>query len=453
MNNAQHKHFFQAVRWNAAESLLYQGILLGHQLLLFAVVDTQLYGLIGLIFSLLYLIVSLTNFGLDASMAQFFAHHDLTQNNIRSFLGPHIIIEIITLLFFGLLFIVATPFLSRMLPWLPQQLFLIVIVSCLIIFEGIKKTARTLLQLAFLNHQTASLEIASVALYATIVWTWYALGNPIDLFTIFFPMLITTTINTLLHCWFVYLWYYSLSTEANGTQKTASQSRIIKNRCFNYLHQLSHIIFSANFLVPLFAHSLGLETTGIIKVFTHTAYAITTLFNKMFGMTTEALFAQVIQQGNEKMNDVFGMVTKTIHQALYGLLIFFIINHTLFIKKFQTTQSLWFFLLFFLVLSISEYFFLAYEKLFITHEQTHMLLVFNGATIILSLLTLSQSGSLGAPLTLILLILIRILIFMSIKKRSMALWRVTSQWHHMDLHYFVAATSLSLLFCAIFNFF
>ena len=57
--------FIQAVSWNAAGALLYKFLLLAYQIFLFKNIDPTLYGQTGTIFSGIFFLISITNFGFE----------------------------------------------------------------------------------------------------------------------------------------------------------------------------------------------------------------------------------------------------------------------------------------------------------------------------------------------------------------------------------------------------
>src|SRR5579871_4111857 len=230
MLNLVYAKFIRGLRWNALESVWYQAALAGHQIMLFSLTSTSMFGFIGTVFSTLYLIVTITNFGLDSSLGTFFSYISDSKQAFRRIILPQLLPELFILLALAALFIFVRSLLNPYLPGTIQlDNLLIGALSILLLSEGLKKTLRTLLQLAFYNTITATVEIITITIYVGTVWTIYALGYPISLELIFFPMLITSCISTTVLASAVYVWYTTLpDSSSNATPQLAG--RILQNR-------------------------------------------------------------------------------------------------------------------------------------------------------------------------------------------------------------------------------
>lgn len=194
----------RSLRWIGFEAISYQLVLLLHQLALFKVVDYTLYGVVGTLFSLVYLAVSIADFGLESSISPFFAQLLLNGSRFRRFF----ILQLLPNLFFagilaaGFFFIGRLSFLSS----ISVQMFLILV--GLVVTETVKKTLRTAIHLAFLNSEAAFIEIGSIFLYVGSVWTFYFLGFPITLLLVFVPMFLVSLFSAV--CMFFVLFLFSL---------------------------------------------------------------------------------------------------------------------------------------------------------------------------------------------------------------------------------------------------
>jgi hypothetical protein len=277
------------------------------------------------------------------------------------------------------------------------------------------------------------------------MWGWYAKTHTLNMYSIFLPMLTSSTIGLALYIQSCYQWYKTLPTQEAHLQEKVTHGSIIKNRLYNYLNQLSHLAFSGNVLVPVFAAHSGFQAAALVKLASQGMYTVTTVIHKIFGVTAEALLTHARQLGLQHTNKAFGILTSTIHQAVYAVIIFFSINYLALIRcaHSPTDQSLWIALLLLLILQITEYFFISYEKLFAIHERSDILLFLNSVALATSLATIMCNSALGNSITIIFLLIIRCILFFCMHRLSQVTWLVQAQWS-MRPRYFVTALLGSL---------
>lgn len=422
-----YRNFTRSMAWNAFESVLYQLALLGHQLVLFQATPHATYGLIGTIFSLIYLCALITNFGLDVSLGVFIKQATASRQNFKKLFYLQLLPEYTLLASFFIIALLCQPLLG-------QQLILqyglsksmIVILASLVFFEGTKKTLRMILQLAFMNHKTAIVEVATIISYISMVWIGYFLGYPISIPLVFIPMLITSVLSWVVLCIFVYDFYRELPATSLDEVSWDTQWRMVHNRFFNFLNQISHMVFSSNFLVPFFAVLFGLGQAGLLKIVSYISYCITVILQKVFGLSGNMLLAHLKDAPHEDKQHAFVIITNYLHQALYGIIIFFIINHQSlsYLNSLPAAGITLSLMYLFLIINFSENFFIAYEKFYITQEKAGHLFMFN--IIVMSLLGLViYHAAVLSQLTLLLLIIsIRLIAFLGLSFLSFYQWRI-----------------------------
>jgi hypothetical protein len=439
--------FIRGLRWNTAESVWYQLALIGHQVVLFSLTTPSFYGLIGTLFSIIYLIITVTNFGLDTSLAPFFTLATKNKRLFKRVLLPQLIPELII---FSLVAVIlcTTQALLIAIPLVGPHLNseLIGIMGALIIVEGFKKTLRAILQLSFNNHLTALIEMATITLYISIIWLLYFLGHPITLNLIFVPMLMVSVMGTTALSYCVLAWYQHLPNESSDTLPAYFARRLFKSRLFNYANQISHTFFSGNFLVPFFAAQFGLAHAGVFKLLCNIAYGISTVIQKMFGLSTQALLAHVKDMHLLTKQDAFKTITYYLYQVLYAILLFVGIN----IYKISTwvgtstnSNALPLIILFFII-HFSEHFFMVYEKFFIIEEENFSLFLFNTSTIALIYGTLSITSGWSPLAVLLAILLIRIATFAALSYMSFYWWRLIPTWQ-LQPKCLIGALIISLL--------
>ncbi len=447
MLNAVYAKFIRGLRWNALESIWYQVALAGHQLMLFSLTPTSTFGFIGTVFSTLYLILTVTNFGLDSSLGTFFSSISSSKQAFRRIVLPQLLPELFILCVLALLFIALRSFL---IPHVPATMhldnLLVGALSMLLLSEGLKKTFKTLLQLAFYNTVTATIEIITITIYVGTVWTIYSSGYPITLELIFFPMLITSCINTAVLAGAVYLWYATLP-EVSANPVPPLAGRILQNRFFNYVTHLSHTLFSGNFLVPLFAVQCGLASAGIFKLVSTIAYTLSCILQKIFGLTTEALLAHVKPLHLDHKQDAFKKITYYLYPAVYTVLFCVCLNASKIVTFAGASahSTLPLIILFFMI-HFSEYFFMAYEKFFIIEEKNKYLFIINVGIIALMYVALSHAHTVSAFTILSTLLGVRILAFVVISSLAFYRWQLVPGWRIQPQYLALIALACLLFF-------
>ncbi len=436
----------RSFRWLSFEALGYQSILLAHQLLLFRLSDYKTYGLIGAVFSLVYLVVAVSDLGLESSISPFFSFLIKGKSLFRRFIVLQLFPGILTVFgVFGVVFFAKSWIKLAVLSHISTVM--LVSVGLLALSETVKKTVRTVMHLAFLNKEAAFIEVGTILGYVVLVWSFYFLGYPIGLPLIFVPMLVTSVVSTVVMIFLV--WGFSVSLPMS-TLPVISQKRVIVSRFFNYLSQLSHLIFSSNFLVPFFAFQFGLAHAGVFKLVSHIAYGVTSVLRKTFGLTSDAMLAKAKEMSLATKRAIFLRVTQKLHHALYGIIIFFAVNHAKILSSGSSSGGIDGSLVYlFLFICLSENFFIAYEKFYITQERAGSLLAFNVATMLL-IYGVVRIGSHFSQLgVLVAIVAVRVCMFALLSMLSFYTWNIKPQWR-MQPRYLVVAFSIALGFFVLF---
>jgi len=371
--------FSKSLRWSTIESLLYHAILLAHQLFLFNVTHYSIYGVIGIIFSSLYLLITITNFGLDLSISSLFLLFTKSKKAFKTLLMPQVIAQMVI---YNLIAIVVYLSSSCVFPILPTTLPLksyidtplLIILGLLFISEGIKKTARTMLNLNFLNKTTALIELATIITYTSCVWLYYMVQATITLYAVFVPMLIVSWVSTIILYAFLYKLYCTLPNAPMHIDSSI-HIRIIKNRCFTYLNQLNALLFSSNMLTSLCALYGGLQQAALFKFISSITHCLTSISQKIFYMPSEALLSFVKEQNHKTKQIAFSTITYAVSQVIYGISIFFIINYKKLLISSTIENSI--INVLFLIISLTEILFITYTTWYITQEKTKNLCIFN----------------------------------------------------------------------------
>ena len=422
-----YKQFSRSIAWNALESVSYQLLLLGHQIMLFKITHTPLYGFIGALFSVTYLVVTLTNFGLDISLSPFITIINKSKRTFKRILFKQLLIEYALLLFLVCLAFIGKSVLSNF-SWakvLNLDMSMVFLLIALIFFEGAKKTLRMILQLAFLNNKTAVIEIITIVSYVSIVWIGYFSGFEISLGLVFIPMVVLSALSSCFLLYYV-MRYYQQLPDHDVQLHHSLDKRILSSRFFNFLNQVSHMAFSSNFLVPFFAMLFGLEQAGILKLISAVSHCITTIIQKVFGISSAQLLSHLKDNQLTDKQEAFWQITSQLNQVLYGIIIFLAINIGTLLKLTawsgnHVTVTLAYL---FLIISFSENFFIAYEKFYIAEEKANYLFSFNIIVMSLMSFIIWQSVNFYSTSILLAIIIVRIFAFSCISIISFYHWKI-----------------------------
>lgn len=427
MNNNTYSNFKSGLQWNTLEGIWYQVALTIHNIFLFKVIGQEHYGLVGTLFSSLYFLISITNLGLDSSLGPFFTIFSKSKQHFKYLLLPQLIPEIILFSICAFLVCFTTPHLLNSFPAFKNVDY--VILSCLgllLVLEGVKKTLRTLLQLAFWNRVTTVIEITSVTSYITAVWVLYILKVKLSLYSLFIPMLCMSTVSTALLGWYIHAWYLTLPSTTQPLDLSAVYWRVIRSRVFTYSIQLGHLFFSANFLVPFFALQCGLEQAGVFKLMCNIAYSLTIIVQKIFGISTDAFFAHIKDQSLEVKQNAFKLITRHMYPLLYIVIIFC----CLYGKKILMLQTVHegglsgTLIVLFFITHFSEHFFMVYEKFFIVEEKTAYLALFHTSMLLLLYSVFWFVFSFSPLFALVAMLLVRMLAFITLIISAFIGWRI-----------------------------
>jgi len=423
--------------WHTFESILYHGILLIHQSILFTMVPHNMYGLIGSLFSAIYLLVTIINAGLDDTLSSLFTSYTKNKQLFWKFIEIQALINccisiLIIIIMYAFWY---TTISSLSIP--------IVVIVSLVILESIKKIAKMLLQLTFQLGVTVFGELSTVICYVGSVWVGYACGYPINLHLIFIPLLIVVFCETIVFLYYTYCWYQTLSSNPCQTIMIDDYKRIIKNRTYTFLNQVHHIFFSGNFLVLLSARLFGLDYAGIVKFSSNIALNITMIIKKIFGTSSNILLANIKNKDLTSQRNCFSFITNKMYHVLFALSLFFVINYKFLLRANNPTQNIAV-CLFFLIIFI-ENFFTTYEQFYIIQERTGYMIIINGLTILLLYGVYTYAILFPPHLILTSIFLIRLFSFIATGALSFFLWRLKPVLTIRPI-YFIGSLVISLIF-------
>jgi len=405
------------MHWNAAASLWYQTLLTLHQLILFYYIPIATYGLIGTLFSFLYLAVFLLNFGLDKSLPSLLITYSESKTAWRKFLirqvvaqtGLLIIIAGILLLFHQVIGSQLTNSLHCCaFTWTHWLLW-----TSAFIIESTRKTLKTIAQLAFLNKQTAILEFFSVVFYIGMVWLGIYYYQ--DIVSIPFGALcLEALFNVLVLTLLIIGIYRRLPNKADKPSHIPTWRHIIKNRATIYANHVCRLLLSSNFMVSIFAFSFGLVWVSTIKVANSIAAFLLSFFERTFGITSASLLSRVKYATHAQKQENFSLALRSFYTIFFlltasSLLLFLMIFGIHYYLYAQYPSPLLTGYLFMLVTFV-DVLFIPQEQLLLVEDKISYLFILNCCTALL-MYGLSLSALMTPMVVLALFITIRLAAF------------------------------------------
>ncbi|MBI2345050.1 hypothetical protein HYV10_03195 [Candidatus Dependentiae bacterium] len=457
-------NFFKAMSYNVINIFLYKIILQTHQLLLFSIIPSQLFGLIGTLFSSIYFLISVTNIGFDYFII---THHNIytaSQKNFKKLIPLFFarlvcMIMVIILLWYINRHILLCPVANIIEHTTPLLLAIIIFIF---ISESIKKSLDVLAQMLFLQKTISIFDISTLIIYVSSVWSCYCLFGQISLLTIFIPMAIISFAECCLLAQTIYKFYTRIPVE-DSKSIIPSFKEIIGNQIINYINQIAKALFSPNFFIIVLACYLGLAKVGQIKLFTDIIVLLYMVLNRSFGLPTAALFSSIAKQttidkDQEKISisqQTFVRVITWYTQFLYalGITIGSIVISCLCINLCFSSAVI-FNIILFIFAGFIEYLVIAYEKWYLTQRKSWILAIANGINLAMyGLLFLCMHFVIHIPAEFILIpiILFRLCFIISIMYIAHRIWGIVISWRIRMLT--IGISSLVSLMIYIINYY
>ena len=407
-------YFYFGIKWNAFEVITYQIILILHQMILFYACKDITYGLIATVFSFIYLTIAILNLGLDKSLTTFFKTTTASKENfIRYFLYQLLLQILVVALLPSVIFFLAKLF-GFGIPYLTNLDF--ILIFFILISESIRKTFRAFAQLAFLNNQTAILEIVSVIIYVLIFWLIYFIKGCADLTNALIPLLIESLISISILSLIINNIYNSIIDEtADPKYPNLTFKEIVFNRFTIFANQLTSLTFSSNFILTVIAFRYGLKSVASLQLSKNVVNFLYLLLEKTFGITSGSLLTRVKDDSLEVKQNSYNLSVGSVYRSiafiliLVGLifiLLFFLFNDFL---NFNFDKIMEGYLFAFAILSNTL--FIPQEQLLIVEEKIYYLMFINVISAILYYLSLIL---LPLKITLIFFVSLRLLSLKSI---------------------------------------
>ncbi len=387
--------FKKAIVINSVNVVAYKSILQVHQLFLFYVINKELFGIAGILFSIIYFLINVTNFGFDYSIFAFYKFFTQSKKHFIK-LVHQVLIRFITLLIVAIILISycissksisSVSLITNSLP-IP----ILIVLFSIFISESMKKTLELFALLAFLNRAITIIDITMLLCYVSSMWIYFFIYQTLNLYIIFIPMAVTSWIEIAMIIKRLFVFYKTLPEHSSIHLPEPKAVIFYKNQMINYVNQLTKAFFSPNFMIIFISYFIGIIQTGYIKVIIDSIIVLYMLLNKAVGIPSAALMSHASSMQKSLSTEfkiIFLKICNTYIQFLYGLatIASIVITHCL-VRFHYTQETLPSIIIFFTFISFLEYLVLLYEKLFLTHHKEYVLALINSLSLTTLLITL-----------------------------------------------------------------
>jgi O-antigen/teichoic acid export membrane protein len=278
--------FIRAIKWNTAGIVLYKIMLFAHQTFLYGSIPQTDYGIVGTLFSTIYFLIPVSNFGFDYTILSFFVKSKSSEES--SFVLQQYFYRVCAIA--GM---IATTtvlyFYFGMTELIPLPLF--VVCATLFFFENLKHSLRTHAHIFHLNKKIAIFENISLVGYIAAIWGYYFLHESIPMMLLFLPLAISSIAESFFIALTLIKSYKKLPQ--SNSKEIKSHQQFFKESGFNYINQLAKAFYSPNFLIIFLAATIGFQKTGYIKFVTNIIIFLYTIFYRSIHMSGGALFASI----------------------------------------------------------------------------------------------------------------------------------------------------------------
>lgn len=377
-------YFYFGIKWNSLEVIVYNALLILHQTILFYACKSSTFGLIATVFSSVYLSITIFNLGLDKSLTTFFKTISNDKKDFISIFIYQVVVQFIIILFFAFLFYLLKFKIPGFNLLTKYEIFLII---GIFISESFRKTFKSLAQLAFLNNQTAILEICSVLIYVTIFWSMYHIQGCAKLDTALIPLFIESFLSLLILS-FIILRFYKRLSENLSAINTISVKEIIFNRINIFATQITNILFSSNFILPVTAFRFGLNTVGVLQISKSSINFLYLLLERAFGITSGSLLTRVKNDSIEIKQKSYNLSVKSLYKTIAIIFVLTVILSPLILllKNFSAPILIQAYLFGFAILSNTL--FISQEQLLLVEEKIYYLMYLNIVNALIFIITL-----------------------------------------------------------------
>ncbi len=411
----------RVLTWSSVDALTTQTAILLYEYVLSYTMGSEFHGMFGHAISILYIAEGVATFGFDSNIAAFSQEVIANRWNFFKFaLGgwlPHLIwMSGVTyyMYYHGLPGLLEQNLYAAFFPWV-----------LIFIIEAIRKTGKHLLRFIGYIREAAIVEIIGTLSYVTL--SGIALAYSIASLSLLLYIHAITSLGQMIYI----LWHISTFAKQlpSASQQNAPFSIIWMHihRLFVGVNEVAGTLYTGNFLIPLFAYSRGYAFASVFRLASATARWLVQYIQQIFVTTGSITLAQHKLRPIEERQRIFHMLTHYLHQIVYAVVFFVIINSRwLFVPEatisFTPLQAICIgFLLF--ALTLVDSFCAFYLRWYIVEEQAYSIALFNLASIA-GMQAIVQLQDLDDLLIIIAMFAVRTLAFIMISAWSAYVWNI-----------------------------
>jgi len=410
--------FASGFRWSFSGSIFFEASHLLHNFALFSFLGTSAYGLIGSLFSIIYLVIHITDLGFETSFAPFIG---VATQNKKSFrrLFPLYVLPQIIFLSLGFLFVYFLfPVFFNQSSQLPSPILFFSLVIC----EGLRIFFRRFLHNIFFSRVTVIVElILAIAYYAAVWIPHLVFGHPLTAKLIFTPFLFNSLFATFIFIATILRFYRTLPCNNLGFS-SGLFVRIFRARYFNYFIGIEAFLISGNFLVPFFAISFGLAQAGLFKIASVISHSIRALIKSAIHFPGNALLATIKTQPLKTKLRAFYSLSTKLNQIIFFIFTFLLINHSLIHSS--SSKAAWFYALIFVGITLVHQLFVVYEQFYVIEEFASKLFMIKSIEFILFYILIFANKLLTPATTLIYIAIIQFFSFALLAFHAYRRWKI-----------------------------
>jgi|GEM_PF-5401661 len=313
MNQKISRHSRSLAQWHFSIASFFEGSKYLHQIGLCAILPSGQYGLLGTLFSLSYLSANLCT--LEVGTAVLACIKEYKKQNIYQSLLSALIKRPILQHSIGALcvFFYARHYIE------PQTALM---TSVIAFTEGLRITIRPLVYASSTSTRIAQVEAALSFLYIASVWLrilTIPIPVSIGLLMSWYACISTVGLAYLIYRGVPKLKDYKKSV--SHISQTAIQGLFRTQISLIILH-MPHHLFSANFLVPFFAHNVSLQLAGILKITSELASALKSILKSTISFPLHAIMLNYTEQAHNITKNFTLFMTKLAPKAIQFIIAF-----------------------------------------------------------------------------------------------------------------------------------
>jgi hypothetical protein len=419
------KQFKSSVKWNLSGSLIFEFFHISFHFMLLGALGSRFYGLMGALFSLVYLPIYLSDFGFITALPAYV--HTLTESkkNLRTYFLSYVATQFpFIALGIAITFGYYATFFSSNSLILPALALTIL----LTLSEGLRMFLRFFLHTQFFNKQVIFIELFFMLLYmAAVVGPYYLFGSPILVHRIFYYYFANSIASNLYFSSLVFRLYKTLPNIETDPPKDFLRT-IAKNRIFNHsIHVGKHLI-SGEFLVPLFAVRFGLKEAGFLKLATTVAHSIKALVKSAIHFSGSAFLTKLKKHYSKTPSEAFQVMGASLNKLIYVIIIVLVVNYRpikmLLSAYYPNLKTAFIYLFMFIIITLLQQLAVAYEQFYLVENATQKLFylkLFEGI-LFLGIAVLSRSAS--PTILLSSIVLVQLVSFSLIATHAYAKWKL-----------------------------